>query len=56
MLKDAPLVGMGAGTFTALVPIYRAIDDPLNSSEASTMAATFTIELGRQCFGCSLWR
>ena len=47
MLKDAPLVGMGAGTFTALVPIYRAIDDPLNSSEASTMAATFTIELGR---------
>ena len=47
MLKDAPLVGTGAGTFTALVPIYRAIDDPPNSSEASTMAATFTIELGR---------
>jgi hypothetical protein len=47
MLKDAPLVGTGAGTFTALVPVYRAIDDPPGSSEASTTAATFAIELGR---------
>jgi hypothetical protein len=47
MLEDAPLVGTGAGTFTARVPIYRAIDDPLGSSEASTTAATFAIELGR---------
>lgn len=50
MLKDAPLVGTGAGTFTALVPIYRAIDDPPDSSEASTTAATSAIELGRPMF------
>jgi hypothetical protein len=50
MLQDAPLVGTGAGTFTALVPIYRAIDDPPGSSEASTTAATFGIELGRPVF------
>jgi len=50
MLRDAPLVGTGAGTFTALVPIYRAIDDPLGISEASTTAATVAIELGRPMF------
>jgi hypothetical protein len=50
MLQDVPLVGTGAGTFTALVPIYRAIDDPPGSSEASTTAATFAIELGRPMF------
>jgi hypothetical protein len=47
MLKDAPLVGTGAGTFAALIPVYRAIDDPPGSSEAATAAATFAIELGR---------
>jgi hypothetical protein len=47
MLKDAPPVGTGAGTFTALIPIYRAIDDPAGISEASTTAATIAIELGR---------
>jgi hypothetical protein len=50
MLKDAPLVGTGAGTFTALVPIYRAIDDPPGSSQAATTAATVAIELGRPMF------
>jgi hypothetical protein len=47
MLKDAPVVGTGAGTFAALVPIYRQIDDPPESSVASTTAATSVIELGR---------
>jgi hypothetical protein len=47
MLEDAPPVGTGAGTFTARVPIYRAIDDPPGSSEPSTTAATIAIELGR---------
>jgi hypothetical protein len=47
MLKDAPLVGTGAGTFAALVPVYRAIDDPPGGSAASTAAATLAIELGR---------
>jgi hypothetical protein len=50
MLRDAPLVGTGAGTFAALVPIYRAIDDPPGTSEGSTTAATLTIELGRPMF------
>ena len=47
MLKDAPLVGTGAGTFAALVPVYHAIDDPPGGSAASTAAATLAIELGR---------
>jgi hypothetical protein len=47
ILKDAPVVGTGAGTFAALVPIYREIDDPPVSAIASTAAATCTIELGR---------
>jgi hypothetical protein len=47
MLKDAPAVGTGAGTFSALVPIYRVMDDPPISSEVSTAAATFAVELGR---------
>jgi hypothetical protein len=47
ILKDAPVVGTGAGTFAALVPIYREIDDPSGSSVASTTVATFAIELGR---------
>ena len=47
MLNDAPVVGTGAGTFASLFPIYRQIDDPPASSEASTTAATFAIELGR---------
>ena len=47
ILKDTPLVGAGAGTFAALVPIYREINDPPGSSEASTTAATLAIELGR---------
>jgi len=50
MLQDAPMVGTGAGTFAALVPIYHAIDDPPGSSEASTTAAIFAIELGRPMF------
>jgi hypothetical protein len=47
VLRDTPLVGTGAGTFSALVPIYSAIDDQPGISEASTTAATFAIELGR---------
>jgi hypothetical protein len=47
MLEDAPLLGTGAGTFGALAPIYREMDDPSYSSTASTTAAAFAIELGR---------
>jgi hypothetical protein len=47
VLHDAPLVGTGAGTFAALAPIYRQIDDPPPGSTAATAAATFAIELGK---------
>src|SRR6516165_1025878 len=47
VLYDAPLVGTGAGTFAALAPIYRQIDDPSPGSTAATAAATFAIELGK---------
>ena len=47
VLDDAPLVGTGAGTFAALAPIYREIDDPPPGSVASTAAAAFAIELGK---------
>jgi hypothetical protein len=47
MLEDAPLLGTGVGTFAALAPIYREMDDRLSGSTASTTAAAFAIELGR---------
>jgi hypothetical protein len=50
VLHDAPLVGTGAGTFAALVPTYRQIDDPPLGSTAATAAATLAIELGKPIF------
>ena len=50
VLDDAPLVGTGAGTFAALAPIYREIDDPPPNSVAATAAAAFAIELGKPMF------
>jgi hypothetical protein len=50
VLNDAPLVGTGAGTFAALAPIYREIDDPPPNSVAATAAAAFAIELGKPMF------
>ena len=47
ILEDAPLLGTGAGTFAALAPIYREIDDPPSGPVAATTAATFAIELGK---------
>jgi hypothetical protein len=47
MLEDAPLLGTGVGTFAALAPIYREMDDRLSDTTASTTAAAFAIELGR---------
>jgi hypothetical protein len=51
VLHNAPLVGTGAGTFAALAPIYRQIDEPPPGSTAVTAAATLAIELGRPMFG-----
>jgi hypothetical protein len=50
VLHDAPFVGTGAGTFAALAPIYRQIDDPPAGSTAATAAAAFAIELGKPMF------
>jgi hypothetical protein len=50
VLYDAPLVGTGAGTFAALAPIYRQIDDPPPGSTAATAATAFAIELGKPMF------
>jgi hypothetical protein len=50
VLHDAPLVGIGAGTFAALAPIYRQIDDPPSGSTAATAAAAIAIELGKPMF------
>jgi hypothetical protein len=47
LLDDAPLVGTGARTFTALAPAYREITDPPLVCSSATAAATFAIELGR---------
>jgi len=50
MLNDAPLVGTGAGTFAALAPIYRELDDPPTDSTAATAVAHASIELGAPMF------
>jgi hypothetical protein len=47
MLADAGPLGMGAGTYGALVPIYRGIDDPPAVFAAPTGAAAIEIEMGR---------
>ncbi len=50
VLEDAPVVGTGAGTFVALAPIYREIDEPPPGAVAATTAATVAIELGKPMF------
>jgi len=47
MMADAGPLGMGVGTYAALVPIYRGIDDPPAVLAAPTAAAEISIELGR---------
>lgn len=46
MLSDTRWTGSGAGSFDALLPIYRATDE-MDSVEAPTAAATLAIEMGR---------
>jgi hypothetical protein len=47
ILDDAPLTGTGAGTFAAIAPVYREVDDLSAASAAPTAAAAIAIELGR---------
>jgi len=51
VLDDAPLAGTGAGTFGAVAPIYREMDDPAPGAAAATAAAAIAIELGWPMFG-----
>lgn len=46
ILSDAKWVGTGAGTFDALLPIYRDVDDA-ELDAAPTAAASIAIEMGR---------
>ncbi|WP_407119877.1 hypothetical protein [Bradyrhizobium sp. STM 3561] len=52
MLQDVGPVGSGAGTFNALLPIYREIGTTA-TPERTTAAATIAIEMGR-AFLCGL--
>jgi hypothetical protein len=47
MLADVTWTGTGAGTFGALLPIYRDVDDGIIGPGAPTAAAATAIELGR---------
>ena len=47
MLGDVPIVGIGAGTFAALAPIYREMYDAPSGPVAATAAANLAIELGQ---------
>ena len=47
VLDDAPLMGTGAGTFAAIAPVYRDINDQEPLSTAPTATAAIAIELGR---------
>jgi hypothetical protein len=47
ILGDAPLRGTGAGTFAAIAPIYRDIEDQTAVFTAPNAAAAIAIELGR---------
>jgi hypothetical protein len=47
ILADAPRTGTGAGTFFALVPIYRSSSDLDVAAVAPTAAAAVAVEMGR---------
>jgi hypothetical protein len=46
MLGDGKWLGSGAGTYSAVVPLYRSLADPAAVSIAPTAAAALALELG----------
>src|SRR5262249_42137122 len=50
VLSEASWAGTGAGTFAAVLPIYRDIDGLGIVSTAPTAAATIAVEMGRPFF------
>jgi hypothetical protein len=47
ILNDAPFFGDGAGTFSALLPIYQSSHAGPRNAEAVTAAARLSIEMGK---------
>ena len=47
ILNDAPFFGDGAGSFSALLPIYQSSETGSRDAEAVTAAAKLSIEMGR---------
>jgi len=47
ILADGTWIGTGAGTFAALLPIYRDVDDLTAGSAAPSTAAAIAVEMGR---------
>ena len=47
ILADNPWTGLGAGTFAAITPVYRGVNDDSIYITGSTATATAAIELGR---------
>jgi hypothetical protein len=47
MMADTGPAGSGAGTFSALLPIYGSVDDVASNAPVPTTAAALVIELGR---------
>ena len=50
ILADASWTGVGAGTFAAILPIYRNVDELATGSIAPTAAAAIAVEMGRPIF------
>jgi hypothetical protein len=46
ILADTPLLGIGAGTFSMIAPIYSNIDETIPTAGPPTFAAATAIELG----------
>jgi hypothetical protein len=46
MLADGKWLGSGAGTYSAVAPLYRSLADPAAASIAPTAAAALALELG----------
>ena len=50
MLAETSWAGSGAGTFAAILPIYRGIDELASGDIAPTAAAALAVEMGRPFF------
>jgi hypothetical protein len=54
LLTDATAVGSGAGTFAAMLPVYRDGRDVVQAASPPTAAAAVVAELGRPAFWLAL--